>query len=164
MRSIQHTRWAALAAVALLTGCVDLVGFIDGRPPSYVERDGLSYQVIVTESSYAYDAFEYRIRVTNTSHHTIDRWLPEDLARPRVYRDGRWSRPVWDACDYGCGYRGRDVRIRLYEGEAVEGWGGVIRASEFASYRRDGLYHLAVLIDTGRHRFEVLGLPELYIH
>lgn len=164
MRSTQNARWAVLAAAVMLTGCVDLVGLIDARPPSYVERDGLSYQVIVTESPYAYDAFEYRIRVTNTSRHTIDRWLPEDLAYPRVYRDGRWRRPVWDACDRDCGYWGRDVRIRLREGEAVEGWAGVIRASEFASYRSGGLYYLAVVIDTGRHRFEVLGLPELYIH
>ncbi|MFO7895287.1 MAG: hypothetical protein R6U63_16370 [Longimicrobiales bacterium] len=162
MSSAYH-RLPVLAAVVLLAGCYDLVGLWDHRPPSYAERDGLSYQVIVTESRYAYDAFEYRIRITNTSHGTIDRRLPEDLARPRVYRDGRWSRPVWDPCEWNCGSWGRDFPLRLRRGEAVEGWGGRVDARDFASRSRGGTYHLAVVIDTGRDRFEVLGLPELYV-
>lgn len=157
-------RLPVLAAVILLAGCYDLVGLWDHRPPSYVERDGLSYQVIVTEARYAHDAFEYRVRITNTSHGTIDRWLPDDLAHPRVYREGRWSRPVWDPCDWGCGSWGRQVRVRLRPGEAVEGWGGRVSARDFAYHHRGGTYHLAVMIDTDRHRFEVLGLPELRVH
>ncbi|MDX1673752.1 MAG: hypothetical protein R3314_03025 [Longimicrobiales bacterium] len=154
-------RLTAVATAVLLTGCVDLVGLIDGRPDSYVERDGLSYQVIVDESPYDYDVFEYRIRITNTSHRTIERSLPVRLGTPRVYRDERWSHPVWNACDWGCEYYGDRVRIRLRAGEAVEGWWGEVWAGDFARYR--GTYHLVLLIDTGRHRFEVLGLPELHV-
>ncbi len=163
MSSAIRARHLAVAAVVLLAGCDDLVGIWDHRPPSYVEREGLSYQVIVTESRYAYDAYEYRIRITNTSHHTIERWLPGGLVSPRIYRDGHWSRPVWERCRYHCGDYGGGTWLRLRRGEAVEGWWGEVYARDFASYSRRGPYHLTVMIDTGHDRFEVLGLPELYV-
>ena len=164
MRSVIHARWAAIATLTLLTaGCADLTGLLGYRPSSLVERDGLSYQVIVSESRYSYDAFEYRIRVTNTSYQTVERWLPARMGTPRVYRDGQWGRPVWDPCDWGCdGYHGSDVRIHLRRGEAVEGWWGEVRARDFAAYR-GGTYHLTLVIDTGRDRFEVLALPEIRV-
>lgn len=164
MRSaITIGRTAALGALVLLAGCADLLGIIGGRPPSIVERDGLSYQVIVSESRYDYDAFEYRIRITNTSRSTIERWLPRGMARARIYRDDRWTRPVWDECDWGCDtYSGGQVAVRLRRDEAIEGWWGEVRTRDFASYGR-GIYYLTVLIDTGRNRFEVLGLPELRV-
>ena len=156
-------RVTALAGVALLAGCVDILGIVGHRPPSIVERDGLSYQVIVSESPYDYDAFEYRVRITNTSRSTIERWLPTRMAHPRVYRDDRWSRPVWDDCDWGCSYHGYDrVPVRLRRGEAIEGWWGEVWARDFAD-RSGGRYHLTLVIDTGRDRFEVLGLPELRV-
>lgn len=164
MRAVIASRWTALGAAVLLVGCADLTGLIDGRPDSWVERDGLSYQVIVSESPYSYDAFEYRVRVTNTSHRTIERSLPRRMASPRIYRDGRWHRPVWDPCGWGCGdYYGDRVWVRLRRGEAVEGWWGEVYAREFA-YSRGGTYYLTLLIDTGRDRFEVLGLPEIRVH
>lgn len=154
----------ALAPVFLLTGCIDLTGLLDRRPPSIVERDGLSYQVMVTESRYSYGAYEYRVRITNTSHHTIERWLPRTMVTPRVYRDGHWTRPVWDPCGWSCGdYFGSTVRVRLRRGEAVEGWWGEVRARDFGSHGAR-IYHLVLVIDTGRDRFEVLGLPELHVH
>ncbi len=155
---------ALLLATVALAGCGDITGIFHGRPPTIVARHGLSYQVMVSESRYYYDVFEYRIRITNTSRHTIERWLPHDMGVPRVYRDRHWHRPVWDACGWGCdgwGWRD-DVRIRLRPGEAVEGWWGEIHAGDFARYR-GGVYHLALVIDTGRHRFDVLGLPELWV-
>lgn len=152
-----------LGAVVLLAGCEELTGIWGGRPPTIVERDGLSYQVLVTESPYSYESFEYRIRVTNTSSRTIEGYLPRELGQPRVYRDGYWSRPVWDACDWGCGYRDSDrLWIRLRRGEALEGWGGEVWARDFADYR-GGTYHLVLSIDTGRDRFEVLGLPAIRV-
>lgn len=154
---------SALGALVLLAGCVDLLGIVSGRPPTIVERDGLSYQVIVSESRYDYDAFEYRVRITNTSRSTIERWLPSRMARARIYRDERWTSPVWDACRWGCDSYDQDqVPIRLRRGEAIEGWWGEVRARDFASYG-SGVYHLTVVIDTGRNRFEVLGLPELRV-
>jgi len=155
---------ALLLATVALAGCGDITGIFHGRPPTIVERYGLSYQVMVSESRYYYDVFEYRIRITNTSHHTIERRLPYDMASPRVYRDRHWRRPVWDPCGRGCdrwGWRD-DVRIRLRPGEAVEGWWGEVYTGDFARYR-GGVYHLALVIDTGRHRFEVLGLPEMWV-
>lgn len=165
MRSAE--RWGLLTllgALVLVAGCDDLTGLWGRRPPTIVERDGLSYQVVVSESPYSYDSFEYRIRVTNTSSRTIERWLPAGLARPRVYEDGRWSRPVWDACEWGCGgydYGGRWLRLR--RGEAVEGWWGEVWAGDFAYYGGSRIYHLVVVIDTGRNRFEVLGLPAIRV-
>lgn len=163
MRARHANRLIVLSAAVLLTGCVDLVGLFDGRPDSYVERDGLSYQVIVSESQYAYDTFEYRLRITNTSRRTIERGLPEDMVTPRVYRDGQWSRPVWSPCRSYCGGWGRDVRIWLRPGEAIEGWWGEVDAQAFASHSRYGVYHLTLMVDTGRDRFEVLGLPEIRV-
>lgn len=164
MRSVIARRWVVITAGALLVGCADLTGILDRRPSSFVERDGLSFQVIVSESRYAYNTFEYRVRITNTTRGTIERWVPVRLARPRVYRDGRWRRPVWDPCAWGCGDSyGDRVRIRLRRGEAVEGWWGEVRARDFASGSYGRVYHLATVIDTGRHRFEVLGLPELRV-
>ena len=150
-----------LTAVVGLAGCGDLTGLLDHRPPSIVERDGFSYQVIVSESPYSQDAFEYRVRITNTSRGTIERWLPRRLVTPRVYRDGDWRRPVWDPCDWGCyDPYSSDVRVRLRPGDAIEGWWGEVHARDF---RRGGerVYHLVLAVDTGRDRFEVLGLPEL---
>lgn len=163
MRTATLAGWAAIVAVAVTAGCEDMTGLFDHRPASYVERDGLSYQVIVTESRYTYDAFEYRVRITNTSHRTIERWLPYDLASPRIYRDGRWTRPVWDPCRYHCGDYGSRVRVRLRRGDAVEGWGGEVRTRDFASRSHGGTYHLTVVIDTGRDHFEILGLPEIRV-
>lgn len=156
-------RLTAFTGVALLAGCVDILGIVGHRPLTIVERDGLSYQVIVTESPHDYDAFEYRVRITNTSRSTIERSLPARLAHPRVYRDEHWSRPVWDDCAWGCGYHDYDrVAVRLRRGEAIEGWWGEVWARDFAE-RRGGVYHLTLVIDTGRNRFEVLGLPELWV-
>jgi hypothetical protein len=164
MRTARLGYLMLLGLAVLSAGCEELTGLWNHRPPTIVERDGLSYQVLVSESVYSRDAFEYRIRVTNTSSRTIERRLPRDLARPRVYRDDRWSRPVWDPCSWGCGWYDPDrVWIRLRRGEAVEGWGGEVWARDFADYR-GGLYHLVTLIDTGRDRFEVLGLPAIRVY
>ena len=142
MSSVNTRRWIAIAAVAVLTGCGDLIALIDRAPPSIVERDGLSYQVVVAESRYSYDTFEYRLRITNTSYGTVERWLPSDLAHPRVYREGRWLEPVWDPCGWGCRFDyGRENRVRLRRGEAIEGWGGQVRARDFARCH-GGVYHL----------------------
>jgi hypothetical protein len=153
-----------LAPAVALTACVDLTGLLDHRPPSIVERDGLSYQVIVTPSRYSYDAYEYRVRITNASHRTVERWLPRRLVSPRVYRDGDWSRPVWDPCEWSCGGHYRDeVRVRLRRGDAIEGWWGEVRGRDFRRHNTR-VYHLVLVIDTGHHRFEVLGLPELRVY
>lgn len=159
----QWGRLVVLGTLVLVAGCDELTGLWAGRPATIVERDGLSYQVVVTESPYTYDSFEYRVRVTNTSSRTIERYLPRDLAHPRVYRDEYWSRPVWDGCGWGCGSYDRDrLWVRLRRGEAVEGWGGEVWARDFADYR-GGIYHLVLVIDTGRDRFEVLGLPAIRV-
>lgn len=162
MRRSGYSRLVPVVVLAAVAGCGDLVGLLDLRPRSYVERDGLSYQVIVSESPYAYDAYEYRLRVTNTGYRTIERWLPADLATARVYRDGRWTYPVWSSCEYGCDIRSDEVRIRLDRGEAVEGWGGEVWTGDFA--HRSGVYHLVLEVDTGDDRFEVLGLPAIRVY
>lgn len=155
-----------LAAPLLLGGCDSLVGIFDHKPPSLVERDGLSYQLMVSESPYDRDVYEYRVRVTNTSRHTIEARLPGAcMVTPRVYREGHWGRPVWEPCHWDCGCRYRDdVWLRLRPGEAVEGWWGEVWAGDILAGRhRGGSYYLAADIETGRHRFEVLGLPELWL-
>ncbi len=166
MRGILARATLVLASASVLAGCGDLTGIFHGRPPTLVERHGLSYQVIVSPSRYYYDVYEYRIRVTNTSHHTVERWLPAHMARPRVYHEDHWGRPVWDPCHWGCDWWGRrdDVWIRLRPGQAVEGWWGDVWTEDFVGSRHyGGVYHLTLIIDTGRHRFEVLGLPEIWV-
>lgn len=164
---MRHTRrTAALMLVAAgVAGCDGVFGIFDRRPPTLVERDGLSYQLIVSESPHYYDTYEYRLRITNTSWHTIDRWLPGAcMVAPRVYRDGHWSRPVWDPCRWGCSCRyWNDVRVRLRPGDALEGWWGEVWAGDvLGGHYRGGVYHLTAVIETGHHRFEVLGLPEMW--
>jgi hypothetical protein len=166
MRARAKPLLAALAVAATLAGCGDIAGLLGWRPPTIVERHGLSYQLFVSESPYYFDTYDYRIRVTNTSRHSIERWLPGQCAvRLRAYRDGDWGRPAWDSCRWGCSCLfDRGIWVRLRPGEAVEPWWGEVWSDLILERRlAPGRYHLAAVVRADGRDFEILGLPEMWL-